>query len=173
MGIKLDLGLSRFPKTARHDELIGVAYQRMLKGGYRHLPVLDNDANLVGIISDRDFQRAKWPISNLVSDTLIEGSLFQENARVFEYMSWPVRTLPHDSELMSAITLMIEEKISAVVLTENEKMSGIITHEDLLKVLANLNVKLKGAEVLQLNHQTPLHKVTEFLAGWNLESYLV
>ena len=61
MGIKLDLGLSRFPKTARHDELIGVAYQRMLKGGYRHLPVLDNDANLVGIISDRDFQRAKCP----------------------------------------------------------------------------------------------------------------
>ncbi len=175
MNILVNQKMSLHPETTMHDESLSVAYQRMIRGDYRHLPVLDHEANLVGIISDRDFQRAMWPISNLIADQLVEGPRFQKDAKVYEFMSWPVKTLPHTSELISAISLMIDEKISAVIITKKEEILGIITHEDLLKILATLLMKPEAVngKAMALTHSSPLHKVSEFLAGWNLDTYLV
>ena len=70
---------------------------------------------------------------------------------------------------------MIEEKISAIVITEAEEMIGIVTHEDLLKVLASILMKTEPEhrKKFELVNTSPLHKVSEFLEGWNLDSYLV
>lgn len=50
-------GMTRKPQTIDPDATVGEAMDRMLDGGFRHLPVTDGDA-LVGIVSMRDLARS-------------------------------------------------------------------------------------------------------------------
>lgn len=139
----------------------------MRKEGFRHLPVVDDLDNVIGIISDRDFQRAMWPINTPDAHGLPDTPHFRKDAVVSEYMSWPVKTLPENTNLVVAIEMMVQNKISSLVITRDEQMTGIVTNEDLLRLLASL---LKSSEslkerALHLAYNTPIAKVTELLAS--------
>ena len=49
--------MTREPQTIDPDATVGEAMDRMLDGGFRHLPVIDSDS-LVGIVSMRDLARS-------------------------------------------------------------------------------------------------------------------
>jgi len=50
--------MTRNPQTIRSDATIEEALERMLDGGFRHLPVVDDD-QMVGMISMRDLTRVQ------------------------------------------------------------------------------------------------------------------
>ena len=50
-------GMTLDPLTIDPDATVGEAMDRMLDGGFRHLPVIDG-GNLVGIVSMRDLARS-------------------------------------------------------------------------------------------------------------------
>lgn len=159
--------MSTHPITAKLNDDLTSAFFRMRSEGIRHLPVTDDSGNLIGIISDRDFQRAMWPINTPDAHGLPASPHFRKDATVSDYMSWPVKALHENSSILVAIEAMIENKISALVVVRNDVMVGIVTHEDLLRVLAAL---LKGPEsakerALHLAYTTPLGKVSEMLAA--------
>lgn len=166
MKAKLKDFMSPHPLSVRDDESLGPAYFRMVREGYRHLPVIDSAGHVIGIISDRDFQRSMWPVS--LADLIeTQGPVFKANALVSDYMTWPVKTLAHTEELEAAVRLMIDEKVSAVVITENQEMVGIITSEDLLVVLAayvksheSLSDKVKA-----FAYNSPIGKVVDLLSN--------
>lgn len=122
--------------TVNYNDDLREAYAKMQASGIRHLLVTDDNNEIIGIISDRDFQRAKWPLFKN-KDALAEP-FFKDGDCVESYMSWPIQSVSADADLSEVINLMVTEKISAVVLTEAEQAVGIVTHEDLLKVLANM-----------------------------------
>ena len=49
--------MARDPVTIGPDATVGEAMDRMLSGGFRHLPVIDGDS-LVGVVSMRDLARS-------------------------------------------------------------------------------------------------------------------
>lgn len=158
--------MSSHPMTVRSKDELSAAYIRMKREGYRHMPVIDDAGNLVGLISDRDFQRAMWPANGADAHGLPEGPNFRKNAKVGEYMSGPVKVLPADTDLVVAVRMMIEHKISAVVTTSNNQITGILTHEDLLRVLAALledSASIKD-KALALAFNSPLGKVSDLLS---------
>ncbi|MBC7420332.1 MAG: CBS domain-containing protein [Bdellovibrio sp.] len=48
-----------------------------------------------------------------------------------------MESVPFDTKLISVVQEMIDCKISAVLITSEDKTIGIVTHEDLLKILAD------------------------------------
>jgi len=50
-------GMTRDPRTIDLDATVGAAMDRMLDGGFRHLPVMEG-GTLVGIVSMRDLARS-------------------------------------------------------------------------------------------------------------------
>lgn len=136
MKAKLKDFMSAHPLAVRDDEPLAPAYFRMIREGYRHLLVIDKVGHLVGIISDRDFQRSMWPATTMTSFGH-DGPIFKANAVVSDYMSWPVRSLSQNEDLEAAVRIMIDEKVSAIVITENQEMVGIITSEDMMIILAS------------------------------------
>ena len=50
-------GITRDPQTIDPDATVGEAMDRMLDGGFRHLPVMEG-GRLVGIVSMRDLARS-------------------------------------------------------------------------------------------------------------------
>ena len=55
--VRLNEVMTAKPDTIRPDETVNDAMQRMSRGGYRHLPVVENGC-LVGMVSVRDLYKA-------------------------------------------------------------------------------------------------------------------
>ena len=105
------------------------ASELMEENRIRHLPVTDEGGVIVGILSNRDVNRAMSP----------KKPGFSPESSVSEYMSWPVVTVDQGLTLKDAAQGMIDEKISAFLVTSDTKeIVGIVTSEDLLKAFAAL-----------------------------------
>lgn len=159
MSIHLQQAMSKHPLTVRLKDDLQAAYIRMKREKFRHLPVIDDDGKLVGIISDRDFQRAMWPADK-------SEPVFRKDAKVADYMSWPAITLAETTDLATAVDTMLRNKISAIVVTRDDLMVGIITNEDLLKVLSALLVEPAQSQssAVTLAYNSPLARIADFLS---------
>lgn len=138
MDTTLNKNMSKSLITILETEALESAYAVMQKNTIRHLPVVNEEGEVVGILSERDLERA------MISEVSGEGSFRNESCQfdpdniVRDYMSWPVKTVHKDAPLKSVAQKMIKEKVSSYLVTDNSKVLGILTTEDMLKVLVGL-----------------------------------
>jgi acetoin utilization protein AcuB len=102
------------------------AYTLMCEHGFHHFPVVNGKMELIGILSDRDIiscvmkrQKSDWS-QILVQDVFTRA---------------PVTMSPDDSP-QEAAALMVARRISSLPIVEAGRLVGIITHIDLLRLLA-------------------------------------
>ncbi len=120
----------------KSDMPIQHAYDEMKEQGIRHLPVIDQAGKLVGMLSDRDVQRA---INVKMINEIEQEMTFNPHDTVEDYMSWPVQSVDENISITEITKMMIEFKVSAMVVSgPNQYIKGIITTEDLLKYLLEL-----------------------------------
>ncbi|MBI3556265.1 MAG: CBS domain-containing protein [Deltaproteobacteria bacterium] len=126
--------------TINFNENMETACKRMRKRKLRHLPVCDDTGEIVGMLSDRDVQRAM--ISEIKheppSPASSESIEFDPEARVRDYMGWPVLTIEQDSDIRLVAERLLQEKVSALLVTNGRATVGIVTTDDLMKVLIDL-----------------------------------
>lgn len=120
----------------RLDESMFHAFSLMNKLGVRHLPVTDHANNIIGMLSDRDIQRA-MQTDTRYGDTARPYYTFEAEAKVEDYMSYPVETIGENASVADAARAMLENKISSLIVTSADSTIGIITTEDLLRFLVN------------------------------------
>ncbi len=140
------------------DDLLE-SYNKMKLCKIRHLPVMDHHRNVIGIISDEDFQRAMEPVHS----GHVNSSIFGIGALVRDYMSSSIRSVPYDTELINVVKEMIDNKINAVLITKENKVVGIISHQDLLKVLSDSLYPVKDKVLESLQNwfsKTPIGEVS-------------
>lgn len=126
--------MSKHPHSVFSAAPLAGAYQKMRALKVRHLPVVDGNGKIVGIISDRDFQRVMT--RERISETE-ESYSFDARDCVEHVMSWPVKLIPSKESIQSAARLMLEEKLSALVVANDELHPiGIVTTDDFLRYLA-------------------------------------
>lgn len=143
------------------------AYSLMHARGVRHIPVVDDDDNLVGIISDRDFQRAMQVEGSDLFAAPGEKVEFGPATIVRDFMSWPVETIEETQSVAEAARHMIDRKISALIVTRDEEAVGIVTTEDLLRALLDAvegpGDKLKQ-NVEELVYRSPIGDIAQRIA---------
>jgi acetoin utilization protein AcuB len=86
----------------------------------RHLPVVDESDQLVGIVSEKDLLRAS-------GDAVIEDVMTREVVTVTEYTA-----------LEDAARIMADHNISSLPVMRNGKLVGIITETDLFMIFLEL-----------------------------------
>lgn len=112
------------------------AYELMKENNIRHLPVRNDEAVVVGMLSERDLLRAMK--SDFTKDHLVpaEYTQFSAEAVVRDYMNWPVKTVSKKENLEQVVHKMLREKISSVlVIDQDQELVGIITTDDLISLL--------------------------------------
>jgi len=165
MAIKVDHVMSKSLVTAHWTEELSSAFNRMRRLQVRHLPVVTDHGEIVGMISDRDFQRAMTFDENHDPSYYIKAE-FEPNALVRDYMSQPVIAVSGGADLKSVANLMINKKISAVlVVNSKSKAMGIVTHEDLLRALVELlgSEDISVLDELNLIYSAPIKSVATTL----------
>lgn len=144
--------MSKKLKTIKETEPLRFALGMMREFNIRHLPVVDDQNKLVGIISDRDIQRAMTPVPSPLSEIEIDFE-FDERFKIRDFMSWPVRKIHEESSLKDVVELMISQKISAyVVVGTEDQLKGIITTDDLMKLLLSFLEKDPRKMILEVRN---------------------
>jgi len=114
--------MSRDLVTAEDSERLSQADADMRLADIRHLPVVDNEGELCGILSDRDVYKA------LANNS--RGSVL-----VSDVMTRDLLTLREDQPIHAATELMLYHKIGAApILDSEDKLVGIVTETDVLRI---------------------------------------
>jgi len=120
--------------TLQRNDKLSVADELMKQERVRHLPVLDEDGNLAGIVSQRDLFRGA------LLRALGYGSRAEEQmlrtVLVKEAMSEPVRTASPDTSVREAARLMLDHRVGCLPVVENGKLVGIISESDMTRLVA-------------------------------------
>lgn len=121
--------------TLERNEKLLVADDVMRLGRIRHLPIVDSDGTLAGMVSQRDLFH-----SGLLK-ALGYGTHAQRNALdmlvVKEAMKTEVVTTTPDTPLSEAAKTMFEKKIGCLVVIDGGKIVGILAESDFVKLYAS------------------------------------
>lgn len=129
--IRVGERMTKNPVTVKSRDAIKDAIEKMKKGRFRHLPVVDDERKLIGMISDRDIRLIR-PSLAFVSCEDAEIQLWStavRQAAVFD----PV-TIQAGQPLEQAAELLLRWEIGGLpVVDSGGKLVGIITYTDLLR----------------------------------------
>jgi arabinose-5-phosphate isomerase len=83
--------------------------------------VLDDDENIIGIITDGDLRR------------MLEKDLYHAGAKAMDIMTSKPKTIESKSLAVNALEIMRNKNITQLIVTEDSKYRGIIHLHDLIK----------------------------------------
>lgn len=110
------------------------AYDMMSTLGIRHVPVVDDDEELLGIVSDRDLLRN---VLGRVGDLpLAEQRDLMDGIALRAIMTTVPDTVEPDEDIKVAADWLLEFKIGCLPVTEGSKLVGILTEADFVRQVA-------------------------------------
>ena len=129
--VKVKEKMTKNPTTVTPEEALKDAVSKMERGHFRHLPVVDNDGTLIGMLSDRDIRLIRPSLAFVGrEDAAVQlWSLAVQQAAVFD----PISVKP-ESTVKEAAELMLRWHVGGLPVTvDQNKLVGIITYTDLLR----------------------------------------
>jgi acetoin utilization protein AcuB len=126
------------PVTIFTDTPIPYARRLMSEHGIRHLPVIDRQRKLIGIVTDRDL-RSAYPSSVASRSEKIVSYEQVERATVAEIMTTDCATLKPESTIDDALLLFDGRKVGGIpVVNEMDEVIGIFSLLDLTAAYKDL-----------------------------------
>lgn len=114
------------------------AQELMTENKIRHLPVVDPDNRLIGIVTDRDIRSA------LPNRYLREGISAEEKSRlarlkIEDIMTTEVISISPTYTIQDALLMIQNAKVGALpVVDESQRLKGILSVRDLLRAFINV-----------------------------------
>jgi len=113
-----------------HDDLAAL-YDLMDSRHIRHVPVVDREKDLVGLVTHRDLSRTALGAQEDVPLSVQREMLGRRKIR--EIMATEVDTVEPDEDLKVAAELLLENKIGCLPVVEGTHLVGILTEADFVQ----------------------------------------
>ncbi len=109
----------------------------MYERGIRHVPVVDDDGRVVGIVTDRDLREHIGPLTEWFADP--EGRADALNDPVEVVMTPEPVTVGPETMLGDVVDLLVEEKFGGLPVVEDDgRLVGFISYVDVLRAVREL-----------------------------------
>ncbi|MBZ4688152.1 MAG: acetoin utilization protein AcuB [Clostridia bacterium] len=118
--------------TVKPETKLKTALEITRKNNIRHLPVVNKNKKLVGIVSDRDLRSASpspvYPGNESVLEEVTMKDIMQESLITVHPMDF----------IEEAARLLYEHKIGCLPVVRDNELVGIVTETDILRTLVEL-----------------------------------
>jgi len=124
--------MTHVPATAAADDNLFDAAARMADRNVRHLPVIDGERHVVGMLSDRD-------VRSLVGDSSRplrpdDAKVRLRSLRVGDAMTRDAFVVRQDAPFAEVAKVFTDQKVGAVpVVDDADRLVGIISYVDVFK----------------------------------------
>jgi acetoin utilization protein AcuB len=120
------------PVTITTNTSLKDALELVRSKSFRHLPVLDEDGGLVGIVTEKSLVYASPTPTTTLS--IFEVDYILSRIRVGQVIQGSVITVGPDLPIEEAARVMIDHRIGCLPVVEDEKLVGIISDTDIFRV---------------------------------------
>lgn len=111
--------------TVTPETPVKTAEGMLARHGFTALPVLDEDEQLIGIVTEADFVADRFPPEPQ-----------PVGRRVTDVMTTPARTVDVDTDVAQLARLMLDERVRSVPVLDRGRLIGMVTRRDFLRVLS-------------------------------------
>lgn len=134
--------------TIDKDDSVFEAQEKMATNNIRHLPVVDDNGRLTGIVTDRDI-RSAMPYTLLKKSDNAEEKEKLSALKVGDIMTENPTTLSPLHTIQDALLLIQRKKVGAFPVVDSKgNLTGILSVRDLLRAFINvLGIKEPGTLV--------------------------
>ena len=144
----IKLTMQKNPITIDPDASFYEARAIVRDKGIRHLPVVDKQGRLVGIITDTDIREAAP--SDASALTIQELQYLLGKIKVASIMTPQDKlvTITPDITIEEAVQLMHDNKIGCLPVMEKGRLAGILTATDIMAIFVDIfGLKLQGTRI--------------------------
>ena len=133
--------------TLHVSDTLDVAEDIMNMGRIRHLPVVEANKRVVGIVSQRDLFRAS--ISSVLDFTRSTQEEWLSHVKVKDVMSDEVISIGSEAGILEAVEKLMDEKFGCLpVVDDTHILVGLLTETDCLRCFHDLLKVGKFKDVL-------------------------
>lgn len=157
--------MSKHPLTISGSTTISEAHKYMAEQKVRHLPVVNRQGKMIGLVAHSDLLKAGPSIATSLSVWEIHSLL--DRVTTQDVMVRDVITTTEDTPLEEAAHQMLDHKISCLPVMRGDTLVGIITESDIFRSFMELfSARQKGLRVtLEVpNREGELAKVAQAVA---------
>lgn len=117
---------------AHADDTLLDAAHRLLQNNIRHLPVVDGEGKLLGMLSDRDVRSALGDPRHLLDRGKLRGHF--EALRVGQAMTAKPVSVTPETTIDEVSALLVNQRLSTLAVTDDQmRVVGVISYIDLLR----------------------------------------
>lgn len=127
--------------TLSPNDDLSLAEDIMRLGRIRHVPVVEADGALAGLVTHRDLLAAA--VTKLAGLSHDEDKLFKRSILAHEVMTRAVRSVSPDTTALEAAVIMRENQFGCLPVVEGGALVGIVTEADFIDLVIDA---LKSAE---------------------------
>jgi acetoin utilization protein AcuB len=120
------------PVTVGTETSLKEALDLVRSNPFRHLPVLDKDGKLVGIVTEKSLVYASPTPSTTLS--VFEVEYILSRTKVGQVIQGEVITVRPDLPIEEAARMMIDHRFGCLPVVEDDKLVGIISDTDIFRV---------------------------------------
>ncbi|RLA64075.1 MAG: hypothetical protein DRQ88_06590 [Epsilonproteobacteria bacterium] len=117
--------------TLYADDSLKIAEEIMQWRNIRHIPIINYEEELVGLITHRDI--LKHSISTLAEISKNERDNLNNSIKMENIMHTKMITVPENTPLFTAAKIIANNKIGCLPIVQNSKLVGIITEADFVQ----------------------------------------
>ena len=128
--------MGKHPLTVKPDAPVDATLKRMKEEWIRRFPVVGDEGELVGIVSQTDLLYAAPSPSTSLS--VYEMHYLYSRIEVSQVMTEEVVTVEHDDPIEEAARLMIDHRIGGLPVMRDGQLVGIITETDIFKAFMEM-----------------------------------
>jgi len=114
------------------DDDLSAVWTVMTERGVRHVPVVDDDGDLVGLVSHRDLLRASLVEQSDVPP-VVEWFVL-EHTRAGDVMTRDVETVEAATPVAEAASILLENRLGSLPVVEGRHLVGIVTEADFVRL---------------------------------------
>lgn len=119
--------MTQKPVQIQENDTVGHALRLMDSDRFRHLPVVDKQGKIVGMVSDRDLRTFTGDASQ---DQLKADKMLMP---LWKIMSRPVVEISQDEDLREAARRMLDSNVGVIAVVHSEKLLGVLSYTDVLR----------------------------------------
>ena len=139
------------PITLGPEDTLIDAGALMKEHRIRHIPIVNEEMVLLGLVTQRDL--------------LVAVSSDESTYSTGDIMRRKVYKIPAESDMRSAALIMQKYKIGSVPVVHNDKLIGIVTDSDYVSLSINLLEQLEEREPLEADDFDEIPEINEFSNG--------
>ncbi|RBY80800.1 HPP family protein [Blastococcus sp. TF02A-26] len=154
--------MTREVVTVGPDTSAKYAGELLAEHGFAALPVLDEDAQLIGIVAEADVLRDRLPRDPRLH---LRRDGEQEHALpllVRGVMTEDVRCVESGADVSDVAKLFVDERLRSVPVVDGQRLVGIVSRRDLLRALVRTDSEIR-AELTDL-----VERYTGELGAWDV-----